>query len=107
MSHVLAVLVACDHYARGLTRVTGRAEDPATRDAVRRLVSCVGGNLEMLSGTVDGHPEAWHPADDLLDATQVTIDRGARPSGERHALTVAVRCLRHIDRATVELARDL
>jgi len=102
------VLAACDHYARGLTRVTVPAADTATQDALRRAASQVKNNLDVVAGILGhGHLAAPCPAGDLLDAAQAAIDTETRPTGERQQLTLAVRYLRRIDLAVIGLSRDL
>ncbi len=109
----LAVLLACDHYARGLTRVITGPADPATQDHLRRATGHVKANLDHLAAILDhDHPDvprsgALHSGEDLFDDVQAAIDIDTRPIGARQQLTVALRYLRKIDLAVVGLSRDL
>jgi uncharacterized membrane protein YccC len=104
----LSILGSCEHYARSLARVGQPASDPAARDAFRRVSGRVNGDLAELADMFDhGQPRSLEPADDLLEAAQITIDTGSAQPRERGQLTVAMRCLRHIDLAVVDLARGM
>ena len=70
----LVVLLACDHDARGLTRVSASARDRVTQNEMRRAIAGVAANLDAVAGAIDsGRVDTVEPAHDLLDATQTAI----------------------------------
>jgi hypothetical protein len=108
VSQTLTILDACDHYARGLARVSRRATDQASQDLLQRITSHVRDNVNALAAaTGHGPPPPLQTADQLVDATQATVGSRTYPPGERQALDLAVRYLRQIDLALVRLSRNV
>ena len=108
VSETLTILDACDHYARGLARVSQHASDQASQDLLQRVTSHVRDNAEALAAaTGHGPPPPLQTATELVDAAQLTIGSPTYPPGEREALDLAARYLRQIDIALVKLSRNV
>jgi uncharacterized membrane protein YccC len=113
----LWVLTACDHYARVLARSTaqpqGAISDPALRTIVASAAEQTGRNIDALAAKLGRRGRVTvRPATDLFDRAEQAA--GGQPSGgppaaraHNRQLLTALRALRSIDQAIVDLAHDL
>ena len=104
----VGVMLACDHYARGLARVSGPAPAGALCDDLRRSATQVQANIDALARMPADHPgPSLQSAEPLLDAARDALDRAPPPGSEHRRLTAAIGYLRQLDLAIVGLAHDL
>ncbi len=101
------ILAACDHYARGLTRVVSASGLDADSQ-LAAVVDHVHNNVVVLAGTVGsaGRRDIC-PAGPLLDAAQLSVDAPLLSVGERQARRLAVRYLTQLELAVIDLAAHL
>lgn len=87
----VSVMGACDHYARGLARVSAAARGGAVSQELRQSAEQVKANISMLAGIGDGRPgPRLESADQRLDATREAVDRDPLPAPEHRRLIAAV-----------------
>ena len=110
----VSVMSACDHYARGLARVSGPAPSAELRDRLARSARCVVGDIEALARSLDGAggndangDTPSQSAGALLDDAREALDRDGASASERRRLTAAVGYLRQLDLAIDTLRDDL
>ncbi len=107
--HGLRVLLACDHYARGLARLCAvRVSDPAAlRPGLCGATVVVRRNIDALAAAVDDGDRAAEvtSAQPLLDRAEDAVASG--PASDRERVLAVLRHLRRIDQAVVGLAVDL
>jgi uncharacterized membrane protein YccC len=107
--HVLRVLLACDHYARGLARLCAApVSDPAAlRPTLCAAMVAIRHNVDALAVAVDRGDRS-----DEVTSAQRMLDRAEEavidcPHTERERVFAVLRHLRRIDQAVVGLAADL
>jgi uncharacterized membrane protein YccC len=105
----LRILGACDHYARGLTRVVGAAAGPRSAgDELGAFADHVRGHVISLAASVGGEGRADIRSDGtILDAAQAALDEKPLSADERRSGILAVRYLIRLDQAVVDLATHL